>query len=169
MERTSCLVALKQSYYTISPIHNIYCSSGEQPSSALWYSRPGKHPLSAHPLSAHFRSRPGKAPTFRAPLYLARSPHIRRPQGFGNLPISQPGLGKFPTRQLVSSLWSPECLLPNSQLGRVSPYSYEASPPLSGLLYGIWPSETGPQITLYPTYIHSTTFPWCGSISFLFE
>ena len=69
---------------------------------------------------------PGKAPTFRAPLYLARSPHLRRPQGFGNLPIGRHDLWIFPTRQTVSSLWSPECLLPNSQLGRVSPYSYEA-------------------------------------------
>ena len=69
---------------------------------------------------------PGETPTFRAPL-------SRRPQGFGNLPISRPGLGKLPTRQSMSSLWSPECLLQNSQLGRVSPYGYEASPPLTGL------------------------------------
>ena len=79
---------------------------------------------------------PGETPTFSAHLYLARSPHLRRPQGFWNLPMSRPGLGKLPTptRQSVSSLWSPECLLPNSQIGRVSPYSYEASPPLSGLI-----------------------------------
>ena len=45
----------------------------EQSSSALWYSRPGKHPLSTHLLSVHFRSRPGKAPTFRAPLSRPKS------------------------------------------------------------------------------------------------
>ena len=39
----------------------------------FWYSRPGKHPLSAHLLSAHFRSLPGKAPTFRAPLSRPKS------------------------------------------------------------------------------------------------
>ena len=47
--------------------------SGEQPSSAFWYSRPGKYPLSAHLLSAHFRSLPGKAPTLRAPLSRPKS------------------------------------------------------------------------------------------------
>ena len=71
----------------------------------------GKHPHSAH-------------------LCLARSPHPRRPQGFGNLPISWPGFGKLPTRQSVSSLWSPGCLLLITQLGRVSPYCY-------GLLWGL--------------------------------
>ena len=59
--------------YNYSPIYNIYCSSEEQPSSALWYSHPGKHPLSAHLLSAHFRSRLGKTPTFRAPLSRPKS------------------------------------------------------------------------------------------------
>ena len=134
MERTSCLLALKLSYYTIIVQYTIFnVRPGNNHLPALWYSLPGKHPLSVHLLSAHFRSLPGKAPTFRAPLYLSRSPHFRRPQCFGNLPISGPGLGKLPTRQSVPSLWSPKCLLPNSQLGRVSLYSYEASPPLSGL------------------------------------
>ena len=98
----------------------------------------GKHPHSAH-------------------LYLARSPHLRRPQGFGNLPISRPGFGKLPTRQSVSSLWSPECLLPNSQLGRVSPYSYEASPPLSRQLQdnfqlGLLTSRTQDRLTTFPCH-----------------
>ena len=74
----------------------------------------GKHPHSAH-------------------LCLTRNPHPRRPQGFGNLPISRPGLGKLSTRQSISSLWSPGYLLLITQLGQVSPYGYEASPPQSGL------------------------------------
>ena len=110
MENTSCEVA--ELLYNYSPIYNHLCSSGEQPSSALWYSRPMKHPL-----SAHLRSRPGKAPTFRAPLSRPKS--------------------KLPTRQSVSSLWSPGCLLLITQLGRVSPYGYEDSPPRSGL-WQLW-------------------------------
>ena len=133
MDNTSCLLALKLSYYTIIvqyTIITVRAGNNRLPRSGTLargnthfpriYFPPtsdlsrGKHPHSAH-------------------LYLARSPHLRQPQGFGYLPISRPGLGKLPTRQSVSSLWSLECLLPNSQLGRVSPYSYEASPPLFGL------------------------------------
>ena len=37
-------------------------------------------------------------------------------------PISRPGFGKLPTRQYMSSLWSPSLLFLNTQLRRVSPY-----------------------------------------------
>ena len=134
MESTSCLLALKPSFYTIIVQYTIITvHSGEQPSSALWYSGPGENthfPRIYFPrISCVAR---GKHP-HSAHLCLARSPHPRRPQGFGNLPISRPGLGKLPTRQSMSSLWFPRCLLLITQLGRVSPYGYEASPPQSGL------------------------------------
>ena len=74
----------------------------------------------AHPHSSH--------------LDLARSQHPRRPQGFENLPMNRPGLGKLATRQSKSSLWYSYCLILITQLGRVSPYDYEVSPPRSGLL-----------------------------------
>ena len=128
VESISCLLALNPSYYTIIVQHTIFnvrLGNNRLPHSGTlaWgnthFPRTSGLTRGKHPHSAH--------------LYLARSPHLRRPQGFGNLPISRPGLGKLPTQQSVSSLWYPECLLPNSQLGRVSPYSYEASPPLSGL------------------------------------
>ena len=155
MESTSCLLVLKPGYYTIIvqyTIFNVRPGNNRLPRSGtltrgnthfprIYFPRTSDLSRGKHPHSAH--------------LYLARSPHLRQSQGFGNLPISRPGLGKLPTRQSVSSLWSPECLLPNSQLGRVSPYSYEASPPLSGLT------------NTYTTDFHSTTFLCCGSISFL--
>ena len=128
VESTSCLLALNPSYYTIIVQHTIFNvrpgnnrlpHSGTLARGNTHFPRTSGLTRGKHPHSAH--------------LYLARSPHLRRPQGFGNLPISRPGLGKLPTQQSVSSLWYPECLLPNSQLGRVSRYSYEASPPLSGL------------------------------------
>ena len=133
VESTSCLVALKPSYYTIivqytvipvRPGNNRLPRYGNLARGNTHFPRIyfphisglawGKHPHSAH-------------------LCLARSPHPRRPHGFGNLPISRPDLGKLPTRQSMSSLWSPGCLLLITQLGRVSPYGYEASPPPSGL------------------------------------
>ena len=137
VESTSCLLALKPSYYTIIVQYstfNVHPGNNRLPRSGtlargnthfpcIYFPRTSGLARGKHPHSAH--------------LYLAWSPHIRRPQGFGNLRISRPGLGKLPTRQSVSSLWSPECLLPNSQLGRVSPCSYEASHPLSGL-WQIW-------------------------------
>ena len=133
MESTSCLLAHKPSYYTIivqytiitvRPGNNRLLSYGNLARGNTYFPRiyfprisglaRGKHPHSAH-------------------LCLARSQHPRRSQGFGNLPISRPGLGKLPTRQSMSSLWSPWCLLLITQLGRVSPYDYDASPPRSGL------------------------------------
>ena len=63
----------------------------------------------------------GKHPHY-AHLSLARSQHPRRPQGFGSLPISRPGLGKLPTRQSMSFLWTPYGLILNTQLGLESPY-----------------------------------------------
>ena len=133
MESTSCLLSLKPSYYTIIVQYTIFAvhpgnnrlprygnlARGNTHFPHIYFPRisgltRGKHPHSAH-------------------LCLARSPHPRRPQGFGNLHISRPGLGKLPTRQSMSSLWSPGCLLLIIQLGRVSPYGYETSPPRSGL------------------------------------
>ena len=128
MESTSCILALKPNYYAIIVQYTIFnvrpgnnrllrsgtLARGNTHFPCIYFPRTSGLARGKHPHSTH--------------LYLARGPHLRRPQGFGNLPISRPGLGKLPTRQSVSSL-SPECLLPNSQLGRVSPYSYEASPP----------------------------------------
>ena len=152
MESTSCLLALKPSYYTILVQYTIFTvrsGNNRLPRYGIFVRGNTHFPRFYFPRTSGLAR--GKNP-HSAHLCLARSPHLRRPQGFGNLPISRPGLGKLPTRQSMSSLWSPECLLPNSQLGRVSPYGYEASPPLSGLCkYGMRPAETGPQITLYTT------------------
>ena len=133
MESTSCLLALKPSYYTIIVQYTIFTvrpgnkclprngtlARGNTHFPRIYFPRTSGLARGKHPHSAH--------------LCLARSSHLRRPQGFGHLPISRPGLGKFPTRQSMSSLWSPRCLLLITQLGRVSPYGYEASPPQSGL------------------------------------
>ena len=131
MESTSCLLALKPNYYTIIVQYTII------------YVRPGNNRLPRYGIHAgentHFLRiyfprisglARGKHP-HSAHICLAGNPHPRRPQGFGNLPISQPGLGKL-TRQSMSSLWSQGCLFLITQLGRVSPYGYEASPPRSG-------------------------------------
>ena len=129
MESTSCLLALKPSYYTIIVQYTIITvrpgnnrlprygtlARGNTHFPHIYFPRISGLAREKHPHSAH--------------LCPARSPHPRRPQGFGNLPISWPGLGKLPTRQSMSSLWSPGCLLLITQLGRVSPYGYEASPP----------------------------------------
>ena len=40
-----------------------------------------------------------------------KSSLTRRSQGFGSLPISRHGLRKLPTRQSMSSLWTPYCLM----------------------------------------------------------
>ena len=127
MESASCELALKPSLYNNRPIHSNYFRPGNTHlprTSSLargnshfprtWCLARGKHPHSAH-------------------LSLARSQHPRRPQGFGSLPISRPGPRKLPTRQSMSSLWTPYCLILSTQLGRVSPYDYEVSPPRSGL------------------------------------
>ena len=169
MESTSCLLGLKPSYYTIIvqyTIFNVRPGNNRLPRYGtltrenthvprIYFPRTSGLARGKHPHSVHLY------------MYLARSPHLRRPQGFGNLPISRPGLGKLPTRQSMSSLWSPECLLPNSQLGRGSltvmrpRLHYPDSDK-----YGMRPAETDPQITLYTTYINSTTFPCGGSPSF---
>ena len=101
MESASCELALKPSLYNNRPIHSNYSCAGNtclpRTSSLAWGNTHfpctwclarGKHPHSAH-------------------LSLARSQHPRQPQGFGSLPTSRPGLGKLPTRQSMSSLWSP--------------------------------------------------------------
>ena len=127
MESASCELALKPSLYNNRPIHSKYfrpgntrlpCTSslarGNTHFPRTWCLARGKHPHSAH-------------------LDLARSQHPRRPQGFESLPISRPGFRKLPTRQSMSPMWSPHCLILITQLGRVSPYDYEVSPPRSGL------------------------------------
>ena len=63
----------------------------------------------------------GGAPTFRAPQSRPKSTPTSA-TGFREPPNSRPGLGKLPTRQSMSSLWTPYCLIPNTQLGRVSLY-----------------------------------------------
>ena len=70
----------------------------------------GKHPHSAH-------------------LCLARSPHPRRPQSFGNLPKRRPGFREIRDNWCLRC-GPPMCVFLNTQLGRVSPYGYEASPHL---------------------------------------
>ena len=50
----------------------------------------------------------------------SHSHYMWRPQGFGSLPNSRPGVGKLPTRQLQSSLPSTSLVLLYTQLGRVS-------------------------------------------------
>ena len=76
---------------------------------------PGKHPL-----SAHLVSHPGKTPTFRAPQSRPKSTPTST-TGFGSLPTNRPGLRKLPTRQSMSSMWSPYHFILCTQLGRVSP------------------------------------------------
>ena len=55
--------------------------------------------------SSHLKSHPGKHP-HSAHFRLARSPHPRRSQGFGNLPESRPGFREIPYTTTMSSLWS---------------------------------------------------------------
>ena len=102
MENTSCLIALKPSYYTIIVQYTIFTvrpgnnrlprygtlTRGNTHFPRIYFPRTSGLPRGKHPHSAH--------------LCLARSPHLR----FGNLPIRRPGLGKLPTRQSMSSLWS---------------------------------------------------------------
>ena len=133
MESTSCPLALKPSLYNYSPIHNHYFSSREQPSSALLQSRSGKHPLSAHLLSAHLRSRPRKAPTFRSPQSRPKSTPTSA-TGFREPPYKPAWPWETPYTTItvfpvVSVLFCPNI----TQLGRISPYDYEVSPPRSGL------------------------------------
>ena len=127
MESASCELALKPSLYNNRPIHSKYSCAGHtrlpRTSSLAWGNTHfpctwclarGKHPHSAH-------------------LSLARSQHPRQLQGFGSLPTSRPGLGKLPTRQSMSFLWSPYHFILCTQLGRVSLSGYEVPPPHSGL------------------------------------
>ena len=114
-------------YYNNSPIHN-------------HYSR-GTPVFHAHPVS------PGGNTHFPRTSSLARS---QSTTGFREPPISRPGLRKPPTRQSVSSLWSPYRSILCTQLGRVSPYGYEVPTPHSGL-YQMWyeSCRNSLQITLY--------------------
>ena len=132
MESTSCLLALKPSYYTIIVQYIIFTVRSGNPSSALWYSA-GETPTFRASTFRALQVSPGKSTHI---LRTSVSPEVHNPVATGfreiNLPISRPGLGKIPTRQSMSSLWSPGCLL-IIQLGRVSPYEYEASPPQARL------------------------------------
>ena len=66
-------------------------------------------------------------------------------------------LGKLPTRQSLSSLWSACCLILITQLERVSPYDDEVSPHVpDSNKCGMRPAETGPQINLFTTQIANT-------------
>ena len=166
MESTSCLLALKPSY---SPIQIMSFSSGEQPSSALLQSRPGKHPLSAHLLSAHLRSRPGKAPTFRA--------HQSRPK---STPTSATRFREPPYKPawLRETPYTTIDVFPVVSVGLDPNYPARADIPLRWwglastirtLTNSMRPAETGPQITLFTTQIISTLLPCCWPISFLLE
>ena len=122
VESTSCLLALKPSYYTIIVQYTIITfrpgnnrrprygnlARGNTHFPCIYFPRISRLVRGKHSHSAH--------------LCLARSQHPRRPQGLGNLPISRPGRRKLPTRKSMSSLWSPCCLILVTQLGRVSPY-----------------------------------------------
>ena len=127
MESAFCELVLKPSLYNNCPIHSKYFRAGNTrlPHTSnlarenthfphTWCLARGKHLHSAH-------------------LSLARSQHPRQPQGFGSLPTSRHGLRKLPTRQSISSLWSPYHFILCTQLGRVSPSGYEVPPPHSGL------------------------------------
>ena len=76
-----------------------------------------------HPHSVHFR--------------LARSPHPRRPQGFGNLPKSRPGFREIPYATIGVIPVVLRGFVPKYPARAGVPYDYEASPPLSGLCQ-IW-------------------------------
>ena len=119
MESASWELSLKPSLYNNRPKHSKYFCAGntrlprtsnlaqETPTSRTpGVSLRGKHPHSAH-------------------LSLARSQHPRQPQGFGSLPTSRPGLRKLPTRQSMSSRWSPYHFILCTQLGWVSLSGYE--------------------------------------------
>ena len=108
-------------------------------SSTLWYSRLGKHPLSAHLLSAHFRSRPGKAPTFRAPLSRPKS-----------TPLSATGFREFP--------YKPAWL-------RETPYTtIDVFPVVSGVLTTKFPARAGIPLWLWglASTIRTLTNTVCG-------
>ena len=107
MESASCELELKPSLYNNRPIHSNYFRPGNTRLPGVHLqSRPGKHPLSVHWCLARGENHPHSTH-----LSLGRSQHPRRPQGFGSLPISRPGLRKLPTRQSMSSMWTPYCLI----------------------------------------------------------
>ena len=130
MERTSCLVALKPSYYTIIVQYTIFTvrpGNNRLPRSStlargnthfprIYFPRTsglarGKHHI-PRTSTSHPKSTPPSVTGLREPPY--------KPAWLREIPYTTIGIFHG----------SPECLLPNSKLGRVSPYSYEASPPL---------------------------------------
>ena len=132
VESTSCQLALKPSLFNYSPIHNHYFSSGELPSSALLRSCPGKHNFCASTFRASQVSPVEGTHIPRTSV----SPEVNTHVGHrvsGTSLYAGLALGKLPTRQSLSSLWSPCFLILITQLGRVSPYDDEISPPRSGL------------------------------------
>ena len=126
-------LALKPGYYTIIVQYTtINIRPGNNCLPCTTDSRPGRHPL-----SAHFR--------------LARSPHPRRSQGFGNLPESRPGFREIPCTTTMSSPWSYGVFVPK--------YPARAGVPLR--IWGFASTirtlpDSGPQITLSPIKIPST-------------
>ena len=108
----------------------VFCTSivspGETPTFRASCVSPG-----VTPTFRALQSRPRKTPTFCAPH---ANHYVWQPQGFGSLPNCRPGVGKLPTRLIQSSLRSTSLVFLYTQLGRVSPYGYEVSPPLSGLV-----------------------------------
>ena len=93
-----------------------------------------------HPLSTLFRApqvSPGES------THISRtsvSPEVDTLFGHrvsGTSPKAGLVSGKFPTRQRCLPCGPTGCLFLNIQLGRVSPYEYESSPPLFGLCQ-IW-------------------------------
>ena len=118
MESASCELALMPSLYNNRPKHSKYFCAGN----------------TRLPRTSNLAQ---EAPTSRAPgvspgenthiprTCLARSQHPRQPQGFGSLPTIRPGLRKLPTRQSMSSRWSPYHFILCTQLGQVSLSGYE--------------------------------------------
>ena len=97
-------LALKPSYYTIIVQYttiNLRPGNNHLPHNSILARGNTHFPRS----SAHLRSRPGEAPTFRV---LPSRPKSTPPSatGFREPPKAGVALGKFPTRQTVSSLWS---------------------------------------------------------------
>ena len=121
MESASWELALKPSLYNNRPKHSKYFCAGNTRlprTSNLTRKRP---------LPAHLVSHPGKTPTFRAPQSRPKSTPTST-TGFREppyKPTSRPGVRKLPTRQSMSSRWSPYHFILCTQLGRVSLSGYE--------------------------------------------
>ena len=146
MESTSCELALKPSLDNNNPIiytlfhlvrgTPVFRATTVSPGGntyfpRIWCLARGKHPHSAH-------------------LSLARSEHPLRPQGFGSLPISRPGLGETP--------YTTRTFFPADSASVIPLYPGQGGYPLmsrrshphvpDSSLCGVSPAGTGSQITL---------------------